>query len=159
MAKQHPPPPSPFSTWTYPPDLPPNIPMLRCFLVPFLLSRLLDMIKLLPLPFSFPPANHSTLLSTAFTMTPLPFSPNPFFPLLLPTPFVVNATCHSLPSVHVDTSLQVINKNCLWPLSTLNVSAIFSYLFPLSKLHITACLLLFPGNILHTLNNFLLHLL
>jgi hypothetical protein len=89
----------------------------------------------------------------------LPFSPNPFFPLLLPTPFVVNTTCHSLPSIHVDTSLQVINKNCLWPLNTLNVSAIFSCLFPLSKLHITACLLLFPGNVLRALNDFLLHLL
>jgi hypothetical protein len=137
--KQYPPPPSPFSTWTYPPDLPPNIPILRCFSVPFLLpslplclqscdSHLLDTIKSLPLPFSFPPANHSTPLSTAFTMSPLPFSPNPFFPLLLPTPFVVSATCHSLPSVHVDISVQATNKNYIWPSYTSNVPATLSYL-------------------------------
>ena len=170
MTKQHPPPPSPFSTWTYPPDLPPNIPILRCFSAPFLLpslplclqscdSHLLDTIKSLPLPFSFPPANHLTPLSTAFTMSPLPFSPNPFFPLLLPTPFVVSATRHSLPFVHVDTSVQAINKNYLWPLNTLNVSATLSYLLPSSKLHVTACLLLFPGNVLRALHDFSLRLL
>jgi len=158
MTKQHQPPPSPFSTWTYPPDLPPNIPLSMCFSAPFLPHSLppclqsckcplFDTIKSSPLPFPFPPAIHLTAPSTPYSMTFLPSSCSLPLSLLKPAPPLMAVICHC---PHLDTSFHAIHKNYLWSLSAIRVTATFPYLL---MQHVTPSLSLFHGNVLRILTD------